>query len=452
MPKYTRVLFVYMILGLIGSLLAACSALPVSLPGGSTDSETGSGQAAGAPVETQILNPPTPRPTATPGVIDQTVQEVTTAIGAETTRFLGLFVEDWINLGVSLVLVVLGFTLLARLVNFLVRKVGQWTLKPAQQELLSRLEPQIRWVVGTLVTQFAVQRLTFIGVELKYVLDLVFVTIYVLIAYLAARKVINAGFKWYIQRYTAGREQSQIDSLLLIIQRITSVLLILVALTILFDRYGINLIALTTVLGVGGLAISLAAQDTIRDLISGFIIMVDQPFRIGDRIEIEALDTWGDVVEIGTRTTRIRTLDNRTVIVPNSTIGNSQIVNYSYPDPTYRVEIELGVGYGSDINAVRQAIVAAVPNVKGVVQDRQVDALFMRFGESSLVFRVRWWISSYIDTFRMFDQANQAMYEALSAAGIKIPFTIYDVNLQIDPNQARNLAQAWRGNGASANS
>jgi small-conductance mechanosensitive channel len=138
--------------------------------------------------------------------------------------------------------------------------------------------------------------------------------------------------------------------------------------------------------------------------------------------------------------------------VPNSTIGNSQIVNYSYPDPTYRVEIELGVNYESDINTVRQAIAAAVPNVDGVIPDRQVDVLFMRFGASSLVFRVRWWISSYIDTFCMFDQANQAMYEALSAAGINIPFTIYDVNLQIDPNQARNLAQALRGNGASAGS
>lgn len=451
MTKKARSLYVLIILLLIGSLLAACSALPVPLPGVGS----GSGEAAGetgAPAETQILNPPTPRPTATPGAIDQTVQEVTIAIGAETTRVLGLFVEDWINLGISLVLLLLGFTLLARLVNFLARQVGQWTLQPAQRELLMRLEPQIRWLVGTLVTQFAVQRLTFIGVGLKYVLDLVFVTLYVLIAYLAARKVVNALFSWYIRRISTGREQSQIDSLLLIIQRVTGAVLILVALTILFDRYGINLIALTTVLGVGGLAVSLAAQDTFRDLISGFIIMVDQPFRIGDRIEIEALDTWGDVVEIGARTTRIRTLDNRTVIVPNSTIGNSQIVNYSYPDPTYRVEIELGVNYGSDINAVRQAIVSAVPNVKGVVPDRPVDALFMRFGDSSLVFRVRWWISSYIDTYRMFDQANQAMYEALKAAGITIPFTIYDVNLQIDPNQARNLAQALRGNGASAGS
>ena len=76
----------------------------------------------------------------------------------------------------------------------------------------------------------------------------------------------------------------------------------------------------------------------MSDAINGFLILMDEPFRIGDRIEIRDLDTWGDVVDIGLRTTRILTLDNRMVILPNSKIGKSQIVNYSFPDPKYRVQ------------------------------------------------------------------------------------------------------------------
>ena len=72
-----------------------------------------------------------------------------------------------------------------------------------------------------------------------------------------------------------------------------------------------------------------AAQDTLADAIAGFLILLDQPFRVGDRIEITGLGTWGDVVEIGTRSTRIRTRDNRLVIVPNSAIAKDQVVNYS---------------------------------------------------------------------------------------------------------------------------
>jgi small conductance mechanosensitive channel len=73
-------------------------------------------------------------------------------------------------------------------------------------------------------------------------------------------------------------------------------------------------------LGLGGFAHSLAARDTIEDMIAGLIILIDQPFRVGDRIEIAGLGTWGDVTTIGMRTTSIRTRDNRMVIVPNSSI------------------------------------------------------------------------------------------------------------------------------------
>ena len=73
--------------------------------------------------------------------------------------------------------------------------------------------------------------------------------------------------------------------------------------------------------------------------------MVDQPFRVGDRIEIQKLGTWGDVVDIGLRSTRIRTSDNRLVIIPNNVISTDQIVNYSFPDPRYRIQLELAVGY-----------------------------------------------------------------------------------------------------------
>ena len=85
------------------------------------------------------------------------------------------------------------------------------------------------------------------------------------------------------------------------------------------------------------LAVALAAQETLSDIISGFMIMLDQPFTIGDRVEIQDIDTWGDVEEIGLRSTRILTRDNRMVTVPNSVIGKGLVVNYSDPSTVYRV-------------------------------------------------------------------------------------------------------------------
>jgi MscS family membrane protein len=177
----------------------------------------------------------------------------------------------------------------------------------------------------------------------------------------------------------------------------------------------------------------LAAKDTVSDAISGFIILVDRPFRIGDRIEIQEAGTWGDVVDIGLRTTRIRTRDNRMVIVPNSVIGSNQVINYTYPDPRYRIQTHVGVAYGTDIERAREAIVAAVSRVEGVLLDRPVDALYIEMGESAMIFRVRWWIESYVDTRRMFDRVHTVLQKALDQAGIESPFPTTNVNLNSEP-------------------
>jgi small-conductance mechanosensitive channel len=174
------------------------------------------------------------------------------------------------------------------------------------------------------------------------------------------------------------------------------------------------------------------------------MIMFDRPFRIGDRIEIQDLDTWGDVVDIGLRSTRIRTRDNRMVIIPNSLIGKSLVVNHSYPSTQYRIQIELGVAYDSDIEVARNTIINAVKSVEGVLQDKQVEALLLRFGDSALIFRVRWWIESYVDTRRMFDRVNTAMYKTLTEAGIKMPFPTQEVLHKIEAEDIPQFVEVFR--------
>ena len=92
----------------------------------------------------------------------------------------------------------------------------------------------------------------------------------------------------------------------------------------------------------------------------------------------------------------------------------------SRPDTQYRIQIELGLDYGTDVELARKTIVDAVRSVKGVLPHRRVEALFLRFGDNALIFRVRWWLESYYDTRRMFDRVNSAIYEALNEAVISI--------------------------------
>jgi small-conductance mechanosensitive channel len=227
------------------------------------------------------------------------------------------------------------------------------------------------------------------------------------------------------------------------LRRIALIFVIIIALVILLERF-IDVSALLATLGVGSLAIALAAQKSLEDVFSGFLIMFDRPYLIGDRIEIQELDTWGDVIDIGLRSTRIRTRDNRSVIVPNSIMGKSMIVNYSRPDTQYRIQIELGIDYGTDIDLARKTIIEAVRKVEGVLPDKKVEALFLRFGDSAMVFRVRWWLDSFIDTRRMFDRVNSAIYNGLTEAKITISPPQYEIFHRINEREIDRFTRIIR--------
>jgi small-conductance mechanosensitive channel len=287
-------------------------------------------------------------------------------------------------------------------------------------------------------------RLTFVSAGLKTLLkDAYFIVALILAAHIVFR-LIDLADGWAREHSRAAGREGELEPLIVLLSRLGRVILVLLGLSILLSYFGVNVTAFATALGLGGLAISLAAKDTVADAIAGFIILVDRPFRIGDRIEIQGAGTWGDVVDIGLRTTRIRTRDNRMVIVPNSIIGANQVINYSYPDPEYRIETHVGIAYGTDIEAARQIIVDTVQQVEGVLADRPVDALYVEMGDSAMVFRVRWWIESYRDTRQMFDKVHTVLQQALDEAGIECPFPTQTLNLQMNSEAAEQISQTFR--------
>jgi small-conductance mechanosensitive channel len=112
-------------------------------------------------------------------------------------------------------------------------------------------------------------------------------------------------------------------------------IILIFALALIFRHVAIPITSIAITVGLIGVALSLAGRDIFADIISGILILIDRPFRLGDRIELLSLNTTGNIYEIGLRYTKVLTTDNRMVIVPNSVISRDEIVNYSYPDPSY---------------------------------------------------------------------------------------------------------------------
>ena len=424
-------------------LVAACNpAPPASFPNATATSALGVVPSTPEPEEPgagdllgQLIITPTPGPTATPSPIEEAVSEVAIATGLNRILLLGLTGEDWINLGISLLITFVGIFIAARLIYFILRKIVHATQNQYDDQIFDSVGVQIRWLIIIWIVDFATKRLTFLDPEWKQWLESTYFTLIVVLLTWILWKLIDLGFEWYQERQ-AAQEGDRPNVLPSFLRRTFHLILVVISLAIISNEFGVNLTALLILLGIGGLAVSLAAQDTISDVINGVIILLDQPFRIKDRIGIHELDTWGDVVEIGARTTRIRTRDNRLVIVPNATIGRSQIVNYSFPDPRYRVQTEIGIAYGSDLEYARSIVLETVRNVEGVLPGRPVEALFIEFGDSAIKILVRWWIHSFTDTRTMFDKVHSDLYKRLTRAGVEMPYTTFDLNLQMRPKKA----------------
>ena len=378
----------------------------------------------------------TPVPTATPDLIAEGVERVTEATGLAGESFLGLEVEDWINLVISILLVVIGYLVGTWLILSILRRLVRRTETEFDDRFLEAVGSDIRWLVTIFILDFATQRLTFFGAEVKALLSDVYFFLGLAVVVRMAMHLIGMADEEATKRAAQEGREDELAPVITLLMRVGRVLVVAIAVTIFLSRLGIDVTAFAAAIGLGGLAISLAAKDTIADAIAGFIILVDRPFRIGDRIEIQGIGTWGDVVDIGLRTTRIRTRDNRMVIVPNSTIGANQVVNYTYPDPRYRIQTHVGVAYGTDIEMARRILVETVQKVEGVLQEQPVDALYVEMGDSAMIFRVRWWIESYEDTRRMFDRVHTVLQQALDEAGIESPFPTQTLNVQLEGDQS----------------
>ncbi len=333
---------------------------------------------------------------------------------------------QWTNIGISvlifLVTAFLGRWAIKFIFSRVIHRFTRQTKTTFDDALLDAVAPPLYWLALVYAFQFSLNRLDFVFEQLDFDLNSFYFILFWLIGFAVLWRVITYLAKWYEKQLALTSEVELGEQLMPFLRRVLLIILTIIVAIIFLDYFNIEVGGVVATLGIGSLAIALAAQATLADTISGFVIMIDRPFRIGDRIEMQELNTWGDVVDIGLRSTRIRTRDNRMVIVPNSIIGKSLIVNHSYPDTEYRIQIHVGVAYGTDVEQARQVIVNAVSQVEGVLPDHPVEALFLEFGDSALTFRIRWWLESYVDTRRMFDKVNTAIYKSLNEAGIDIPF------------------------------
>ncbi len=198
--------------------------------------------------------------------------------------------------------------------------------------------------------------------------------------------------------------------------------------------WDINISAWIASAGILGLALSFAAKDTLANLFAGVLILADSPYKLGDFIVLETGER-GEVTHIGIRSTRILTRSDVEITIPNAIMGNTKIINETAgPHKKYRIRIKIACAYGEDIDKVRDTLIKAAGQAKGVERLPTPRVRFRTFGEYGLNFELLCWVAEPVLRGRVSDEVNELVYKLFIQENIEIPFPKQDVYVRSLPS------------------
>ena len=245
--------------------------------------------------------------------------------------------------------------------------------------------------------------------------------------FLAALAIFVVG-RWIAKWFAGLSEKAMIrmeadPTLIGFVRKLVYVMLLTFVIMAAIAQLGIQTTSFIAVLGAAGFAIGLALQGSLANFAAGVLLIIFRPFKVGDFVEAAGIS--GVVEALQIFTTTLRTGDNKTIIVPNGQIGSSIIINYSTKD-TRRVDLTFGVGYGDDLDHVRNVIKQVLDADDRILDDPSYTIVVAELADSSVNFAVRPWVKSD-DYWPVFFDLNEAVKKRFDKEGISIPYPQQDV-------------------------
>lgn len=238
-------------------------------------------------------------------------------------------------------------------------------------------------------------------------------------------RLVNGSIRGYSERSPAVQNSKGI------IQGLARALILIIGLLVLLGTLGISITPLVASLGITSLAVALALQPTLENFFSGVQLVMDKPIRVGDYIELSSGEQ-GFVERIGWRTTWIKMLQNNTVIIPNSELSRSRLINYFYPEKELSVPVDVGVHYDSDLELVERVTLEVARQTledhEWGVETYEPKFFFTAFDSSSINLTVILRAKEYFNRFWVRSAFIKALHKRYAEEGIVIPFPIRAIN------------------------
>lgn len=330
------------------------------------------------------------------------------------------------------IVILIVFFVIAQIVNFLFNKVFTMATSRTKTDVDDKVVKILNMPIFYSVVLFGVyQSLTYIAVLAQFSGDfsriigsaVIIIWTYA-ISNLASLLITELGFK-----FAQKTKSSLDDELMPLFKKLSRVVIYFAGIMMLLQTWNLDITPLLASAGIAGFVIAFAAQDTISHLFGGVSIYFDKPFKVGDRIQLESGEI-GDVLEIGIRSTRIKTFDETVVIMPNNKIASSKIINYNQPGLKIKSNVSVGVSYDSDIDKVKSLLLEIADNIEGILKKPEPAVYFTELGDFALKFLVVNWVDSPKQQFAVKTKFNEAVIKRFRQEGIKIPYPARDVYLK----------------------
>ena len=329
-------------------------------------------------------------------------------------------------------IILVSFFILSKLVVLISRKIILNLTKKTKTEIDDLIVKRTNKPISIILLLIGF-RLALLPLGMKQnVLDvfekMIMPSIIVAITYIAV-VVFDILLDAWGKKIAESTKSSMDDQLLPVFKRFSRIFVSIVGLLFILPVWGIQIGPLLTSLGIAGIAIAFALQSTLGNIFGGMSIILDKSVKVGDKIKIDP-DTMGTVMDVGLRSTKIKTWDGELIIIPNGKLADSKILNYVLPEPPVRIALDFGVEYGSDTEKARKVALDLIKKTNGVMKQPEPKVVIVEMGEFALKFKALFWVDNFDVKFDVKSFVTEELYKELKKAGIAIPFPTRTVYLK----------------------
>jgi small-conductance mechanosensitive channel len=341
-----------------------------------------------------------------------------------TLPYSGFIQNKWI----FALLIIVCSAILAWVLLFIFEKYLQQLAKKTKTEaddiILEKTKMPVFYLILAFGLKLAVEHLGYGGI-VPELINSVMAIVFVFILARIADVIVEIWGK-----EVATRTKSSLDDVLLpLFHKAIKVIFVVIGLMWVLDIWGVNIGPYLAGAGILGVVIGFGLQDSLKNIFGGVTLLLDKTYKIGDKVQLESGEV-GTILDIGLRSTKMRTYDNEVIYVPNGYLANSRVKNYTRPNPKIRVGVEFGVEYGNNVAKVRSLIVGVITDIDDVLKEPTPAVHFLSMDDSALAFKAYFWVEKWDMAYGKKVEATEAIYNALNKAKIGIPFPTSTVYLK----------------------